>query len=98
MLGLAARTDRADRLALRDDRSTGHAKRPQMQERDRVAVDGLERDRPAVQRQGAGEANDAGGWRRHRLAGLAGAVDAPVLPGLVLAAVVLERPHHRARG
>ncbi len=96
MLGLAARPERADRLAFGDDRSSGDAERPQMQERDRIAVGGLERHRPAVKRQGAGEANDAGNGRGDGLGCFAGDVYAAVLPSLVLAALVLERSQHCA--
>jgi hypothetical protein len=94
MLRLAAGAERADRLALRDDRSARQRQRPQMQQGHRVAVGCLDRDGPAVHGQRAREANDAGGRRSDGLPGGAADVDAAVMTGVVLASAVLEGPQH----
>jgi hypothetical protein len=98
VLRLAARPERADRLSLGDDRSSRHGQRPEMQDRHCVAVGRLDGQRPTVERQGAGEADDARGRGHDRFARVAGDVDAAVMAGFVLAAAVLERPENPARG
>jgi hypothetical protein len=50
-----------------------------MQERDRVTVLRLERDRSAAHRDGAGEGDDPGRRGEHRRAGWSADVDAAVL-------------------
>ena len=98
MLWLAARPERADRFSLGDDRASRHGQRPEMQERHRVAVGRLDGQRPTVQRQRAGEADEALGGSHDRFTRVAGDVDAAVMAGFVLAGVVLERPENPARG
>jgi hypothetical protein len=94
VLGLAARTERADRRALGEDGPSGDRDRVQVQERDRVAVGCLDRHRPAVHRQDSGEADDARGGRRNRVSGGSRDVDATVVARLVFGGAVLEGSKH----
>ena len=96
-LGRAARADRADVVQLGHGRALDDADRPQMRERDGVAVRGLDRDRLAVRGHGPGEAHRAGRRRDHGLARRAGAqVDAAVLVrGVRVRLVVDERLQDR---
>ena len=55
-----ARADRPDEAALRDSRPAPNDDRAEMQQRDRVTVLRLERDRSAPHRDGAGEGDDPG--------------------------------------
>jgi len=96
-LGRAARADRADRVLLGDRRALGDDDRFQVRERDRVAVGGLDRHRPAVCRHAAGEADSACCGRDHGLSrSVCADVDAAMLPrGVGVGFVVCERLHHR---
>jgi hypothetical protein len=61
-LGLAARTDRADRFPLDDGHALGHGYGPEVNERHRVALGSRDCDGPSATRNGAGEGHGA----RHR--------------------------------
>ena len=63
-LGDAARADRPDRAALGDSPPRADDDRAEMQQRDRVAVRRLDRDRLARPRHGAGEGDDPAPARR----------------------------------
>jgi hypothetical protein len=80
MLGSACPADRAHRLPLGDRRLARRRDRPEVKERDRVPVGGLDRDGEPAPGHGPGEADDAG--RRSPHGGAAGSadVDAAVLP------------------
>jgi hypothetical protein len=65
MLCLPARPDRADDFALGELRPHAHADRPELHERDRVAVGSADRQRQPRARNGAGESDDAGRRRSH---------------------------------
>jgi hypothetical protein len=79
MLGLSARTDRADRLALDDLGCPLHACGAEMRERHGVAIGGLDRDTPAAHRHGSGEGDRAAGRREDGSAGGCADVDAAML-------------------
>lgn len=76
-LGRAARTHRADHVALADGRATSHRDRAEVNERRRVAVAGLDREREPVRRQGAGVRHGSRCGSAHRSARGARDVDAP---------------------
>ena len=78
-LGISAGTDRPDAVALRDCRALRHHGRPQMRERHRPAVAGLDRHRSPAPRHGADEADDARCGRTNLLARIAAEVDAAML-------------------
>jgi hypothetical protein len=82
-LDVAARSDRADRLALCDDRAARNRDRTEMHERDRVPVLCLDRHRLATTRDRAGEADCAGARRGDGGSGSSPDVDAAVLSGRV---------------
>jgi hypothetical protein len=88
VLDVAARTEYSDLLALGNRGAARDPERPEVKERERVAVTRLDRDRAAVLRQRTGEADHA---RRRREDGLlCGAAD--VDPAM-LACLVLVRVH-----
>lgn len=91
MLRLATSAESADALSLDDRRAPGNLDRPEVKERHREAVGGLERDRAPVPRQRAGEAHDARRRRGDGLARLPADVDAAMLPTVVLTRAQLER-------
>ena len=78
-LGISAGTDRPDAVALRDCRALRHHGRPQMRERHRPAVAGLDRHRSPAPWHGADEADDARCGRTNLLARIAAEVDAAML-------------------
>ncbi len=78
-LGVSAGTDRPDAVALGDCRALRHHGRPQMRERHRPAVAGLDRHRLPAARHGADEADDARCGRTNLLARIAADVDAAML-------------------
>ena len=73
----------ADDRALRHDRAAADAERAELEQRDRVAVRGLDRQRAAAARHGAGERDGAGRGRAHLGAHGRAEVDAAVLPARV---------------
>lgn len=95
-LGVAARPDRADDLALFNRRSRPHANRPQVDERDRVAVGRANRQAQAFVRKLPDEGGDAGcgcpdiGADRRR------DVDSAVLAAGIGVIFGDERPQHRS--
>jgi hypothetical protein len=90
VLGCARRPDRADHGSLADALTARHRRRPEMDERDRIAVRRLDRDGEAVRGHRAHERDHACTWGNDLLAGLTGDVDATVLPGSVRVAAVSE--------
>jgi len=78
-LGIAARTDRPDAVALRDRRALRHGDRAEVRQRDGVAVGGRDRDALAGRRHGAGERDDAGDRCEHLRVGRAAEIDAAML-------------------
>jgi hypothetical protein len=79
MLGLAGRADCPEDVTLRKVRSHTDADRPELDERDRVAVLRADRERQANARDGTGEADDAARGRAD-LGSRAGAdIDSAVL-------------------
>ena len=78
-LGVSAGTDRPDAVALGDCRALRHHGRPQMCQRHRPAVAGLDRHRLPAARHGADEADDARCGRTNLLARIAADVDAAML-------------------
>jgi hypothetical protein len=80
-LGVAARADRSDRIALGDGRALRDEQRAQMGERDGVAVRREDRDALAGRRHGAGEGHGTGCGRDHGRPGVTRDVDAAMLPG-----------------
>lgn len=82
-LRLAARADRPDDVALADGRALHDGRRAKVDERDGIAVARSDRHRPAADRHGAGEGDDAGRGRAHGRAGGRPDVDAPVLAAVV---------------
>jgi len=94
-LRYAARPDRSDVGAFLDDDALENADRPQVGERDGVAVGGLDRERPAVRRHGAREGDGSRRRRPDEVAGGGGAqVDAPVLAAGVRVRAERERSQH----
>jgi hypothetical protein len=94
--GVARGTDCADGLAFLDSRISPHGDRSEMDERDRVAVVGTDRDRQAVSRCRARERDNAGTGREHSLGGLTADVDSAMLSPEVRILAEVERPEHRA--
>lgn len=87
-LGLAARADGADVLALRDRTAPAHRVRPQVDERDGISVSGLDRHRLALSRDRSHERDRARGGRHNRDPSRRTDVDASVLPRVVGTALV----------
>ena len=90
-LGVAARADRADDFALLELRPSGNADRAEVDERDRVAVGGADRQAQPL----AGQLPDEGGDARCRSPHVGprrrGDVDSPVLAARVRILVGDER-------
>ncbi len=97
-LQIAARTDRSDRGTLDDDLALLHDDRAEMQERDRVPVRGADGHRLPALRNRAGERDGPASGCLHCSAGLAGDVDATVLPTGIRIVTEDERAKHRAVG
>jgi hypothetical protein len=96
-LRLAARADRADELALRDCVAAPDRVRPEVNERDRVAVRRRDRQRLAADRHGPREGDGARDRRLHPRTARRPDVDSAVLPGGVrVLAVEREERQHRA--
>jgi hypothetical protein len=95
--GIVRRSDRPDAVALGDSRALLDRDRPQMRERHRPTVRGLDRHDPAALRHRAREGGDPGRGRDYRFAERARDVDAPVLPRCVRTLrVERERLQHDA--
>jgi hypothetical protein len=94
-LGVTARADRADDFALFDRRPRPHADRPHVDERDRVAVGGANRQTQALVRELPDEGGDAGCGRTDVGAGRRRDVDSAVLAAGVGIPFGGERPQHR---
>jgi hypothetical protein len=75
----AARADDRHRLPLRDEHAFRDQERAEVQEGDRIAVRGLDRDREPVRRDAAGEGDGASGRREHLAAERPGDVDPAML-------------------
>ena len=87
----------ADRLALGHDGALRHEERAQMQERDGVTVDRLDRDRLAVRSDPAREGHDPGGGCQHGATEWPLDVDPTVLTGGEwIFLVEVEHLQHRA--
>jgi hypothetical protein len=82
-LGVAARADRPDAVALGDRRALGNRDRPQLRERHRPLVRGQDRHRLAAARNRAGEGDHPGSRSEHRLPRLTADVDSPMLASRV---------------
>ena len=92
----AARADGPDQAALRDGHPAAHGDRAEMQERDRVTVIRLERDRSAAHRDGAGEGDDPGRRGEHGRTGWSADVDAAVLARRIRIVAEQEGPQNRS--
>jgi hypothetical protein len=88
--GGAGRADGADGLSLGDPGSAVHGDRPEVDERDGVAVGRLDREAEAVRGHGAGERHRSGVRGDHRRSGGPADVDAAVLAGRVRITPELE--------
>jgi hypothetical protein len=97
VLELAALVDRPELLSLRQAGARRDGHRSKMEERDGVAVGRFDRDRAAVSRKRAREANHAARGRQRRFARVAGDVDTAMLAGFVFARRYHERPQHGPR-
>jgi hypothetical protein len=84
VLDLAALANGPELLSLGHRCAPRDADRAEMEQRDRVSIGRLDRDRAPVPREAPGKARVAGGGRQHRLPGGPSDVYAAVLTGLVL--------------
>jgi len=80
MLSVPGEADGADGLTLGDVGSARDVHGAEMDERDRVAVARLDRERPSSARDEARERHDTSGRRAHRAARRPANIDTPVLP------------------
>lgn len=99
------RRDRVDAFAneahdrsFGDDDTAHDARRAELQQRHRIAVGCLDRDRPASARNEPGERDRARSRSENRTPELGGDVDPAMLPARVLVRAERERSHHRPRG
>jgi hypothetical protein len=90
-----ARADRADRLALADDRAAGDVDRAQLKERDRVAAGCGDRQGPAPVRDRAGERDRARSGGAYDPADVGADVDSAVLAAGIRVGPERERAQHR---
>jgi hypothetical protein len=93
-IGLDARPDAPDRVALGDHPAPFDEQRTELRQRHRMAVRGADRHDEAVPGDGAREGDLAGGRRDHRRAELACDVDAAVLAARVGVGAEPERAEH----
>jgi hypothetical protein len=91
----AARPDRGDRIALGDQAAPPDPERPEMQQRDRVAVGRLDRQRLAAGRHRPGERDGSAGRRDHRRALRSTDVDPAMLAARVRVVAKAELAQHR---
>jgi hypothetical protein len=94
-LGLAARADRADDVALADLSPDRHPDRTQVDERDRPAVLGSDRQAEALSRQSSGERDHPTRGGTNIRARGSSDVDPSVLATRIRIAAGDERPQHR---
>jgi hypothetical protein len=92
----AARTHGSDGVALRQARAATHGDRAEMQERDRVTVLRLDRDRTAAYRHGPREGDPPGRRGEHGRSRGRADVDPAVLARRVRIVAEQEGPQHRA--
>jgi hypothetical protein len=78
-LGVAARADRSDAVALRDRCAARDRDRAEVGQRHGVPVSGRDRHALPRRRNGARERDRSGRWRRHRRAGITADVEPTVL-------------------
>jgi hypothetical protein len=93
---LAARSDRADDLALADGRLHSDRDRPQVNQGDRVSVLRADRQAPAFVRHLAGEGDDSRRRSAYVCARRCADVDSAVLPARVRVVADHEGSEHRA--
>ena len=93
-----ALADLADDRPLRDGAASGDDDRSELEERDGMAVGGLDRHGPAAARDGAGEGDGTGSGCADGVADGAGDVDAAVLARGVRVRANREGPEHRTVG
>jgi len=89
---VAAATDEG---ALLHGRSACDQRLGELEQRDRVAVGGLDRERPSALRERAHEGDGSGRGREHVGSDGRAEVDAAVLPACVRIGTERERPQHR---
>jgi hypothetical protein len=89
-LHVARRTDRPDRLGLGDAVADAHRDRPQMEQRDGIAVRRPDRHGAAVPGQPAGERHLSGGGCPDGGAGVTAHVDPAVTALVVIGAAEVE--------
>jgi hypothetical protein len=94
--GLAARADRADDFALCDCSPHSNGDRPQVNQGDRIAVLGTDRQAAALMGNLAGERHDSGHRSAHLSARRRADVDSTVLPASVRVVTGDEGPEHGA--
>ncbi len=96
-LRVAARADRPDDVSFGDRRALPDDEGAEMRERDGVPVGGVDREGEPGTGDRPGEADTAGGRRKHGSAGVTTDVDAAVLAAVVrMLRVEDERPENRA--
>jgi hypothetical protein len=93
--GLAARADRPHDLSFADSRSNGQANRSQVDEGDRIAVRGADRQAEPLAREPACVGDDPRGRSAYLGSGRRADVDAAVLAARIRVAAGDERPEHR---
>jgi hypothetical protein len=96
----AARADRSNDGALRDGGVLRHGDQAEVRQRHRQTVGGVDRDRLAARRHRPREADDTGGRREHRCAGVTTDVDAAMLAARVRMRRIEREPleHGAAHG
>ena len=95
-LGRAARAHATDGRAFGDDRALQHADRAEMDERDRVAVVGVDRDRLAAAGNRPGKRDGSARGSDDVCPGRVGNVDSPMLAASVRVVTKRERLEHRS--
>jgi hypothetical protein len=96
--GVVALADEADDRALRDRAAPDYRDRRKLEQRHRVSVGGLDRQRATAGRNGTRERDRARGRGVNGLAGCRADVDPAVLAGRVLVLREREGPQDRPRG
>jgi hypothetical protein len=96
VLGLPARADDADLLALPDLSALLDAEGAHVRQRHGIAVGGRDRDREPVRRHGAGERHRTAGGSADRLVRVGTHVDAAVLAACIRIRAEHERPQDGA--
>jgi hypothetical protein len=89
--------DDTDDRPLSDAAAAQDTRRGELQQRHRVAVLSLDRDRPTATRDRADERDRAGSRGEHRAAELCADVDTAMLPARVRVRAERERSQHRPR-